>query len=421
MLTDTQIRNARKAGKLTDAKGLYIEVRPTGAKLWRYRYKLKDNQTGKPVEYLYAMGEYCKAPDVEAPAQTAQRMAAGQYTLEEARVERVRLRGIVKQGNHPIDERNERKALNRDARANTFESVAREWINRRAIKWSESRTGRITRFLENDVFPEIGHLAIRGVSAAHLLAIVERVEARAPHVAYLLRQCCGAIFRFAMSKLLVDGDPTTALMGAIDRPATNHHKPLTTAQIPAFLKKLESEESKGAQALALLLLTFTRPTELCAAAWTEFDLNGALWTIPAERTKGKREHLVPLSRQAVALLFKLHKTTGDGAYLFPNYRDSKKPMAQATLNKILGRLGYAGKFTSHGFRATASTQLNELGYRSDVIEAQLAHKDGDQTRHSYNRAQYMPERKQMMQQWADHVDTLCAGANVTPIRKGKAA
>jgi hypothetical protein len=172
MLTDTQIRNARKAGKLTDAKGLYIEVRPTGAKFWRYRYKLKDNQTGKPVEYLYAMGEYCKAPDLEAPAQAAQRIAAGQYTLEEARIERVRLRGIVKQGNHPIDERIERKALNRDKRANTFESVAREWIARRATKWSDSRTGRITRFLENDVFPEIGHLAIRGVSADSMITIV---------------------------------------------------------------------------------------------------------------------------------------------------------------------------------------------------------------------------------------------------------
>jgi integrase len=419
MLTDTQIKNARKPGKLTDTKGLYIEVRPTGAKLWRYRYKMK--QDGKPLEYLYAVGEYCKAPEVEAPAQAAQRRAAGQYTLEEARTERLRLRGLVKQGIHPKADRDARITTHRDAQASTFEAVAREWIAKRGSKWSASRTAKITRFLENDVFGEIGPMPVRAVTAAHLLAIVERVEARAPNVAYILRQWCGAIFRYAMSKLLVDGDPTAALRGAIDRPATKHHKPLTPAQIPEFVKKLGQSETLTSTALRLLLLTFTRPTELTAAQWKEFDLDGAEWRIPAERMKGRHEHRVPLSRQVVALLRKLHAITGDGAYLFPNYRRAKTHMAPGTLNSVLARIGYAGKFSAHGFRATASTQLNEMNYRPDVIETQLAHKERDLTRGAYNRAQYLPERTKMMQDWADHIDALASGAKVTPIRQGKAA
>jgi integrase len=419
MLNDTQIRNAKQLGKLTDGKGLYLEVRPTGAKLWRYRYKMQQN--GQSVEYLYALGEHCKAPEVETPKQAAARRAAGLFTLEEARTERLRLRGLVKQGIHPKADRDARITTNRDAQASTFEAVAREWIGKRSSKWSASRTSKITRFLQNDVFGEIGQLPIRVVTPAHLLAIVERVEKRAPNVAYCLRQWSGAIFRYAMSKLLVDGDPTAALGGAIELPATKHHKPLTPAQIPEFVEKLGQSETLTATALRLLLLTFTRPTELTAAQWAEIDLDGAEWRIRAERMKGKREHCVPLSLQAVAALRKLHAKTGDGDYLFPNYRKAKTHMSPSTLNSVLADMGYAGKFSAHGFRATASTQLNEMNYRPDVIEAQLAHKERDQTRGAYNRAQYLPERTKMMQDWADHIDALASGAKVTPIRQGNAA
>lgn len=420
MLTDTQVKNARKPGKLTDGKGLYIEVRPTGAKLWRYRYKLQQN--GKPVEYLYALGEYCKAPEIEAAAEASARRTAGQFTLEDARAERLRLRGLVKQGIHPKAHRDAHAAAQRDARASTFEGVAREWIGKRsAAKWGTEHARRVTHFLENDVFPEIGSMPIRDVRAAQLLAIITKVEARAPNVAYVLRQWCSAIFRYAISRLLVDGDPTAALKGELARPATAHHKPLTLAQIPPLLKKIDESEALTSMALRLLLLTFPRPTELRGAKWAEFDLDGAEWRVPAHRMKGKREHRVPLSHQAIALLRKLYVITGSGTYLFPNYRKADSCMGPTTFNRALARMGYAGKFTAHGFRSTASTHLNEMNYRSDVIEAQLAHKERDQTRGSYNRAQYMPERKKLMQDWADHIDALVAGAEVTPIRHGKAA
>lgn len=412
MLSDTKIKNTKTPCKLTDAKGLYLEVRPTGSKLWRYRYKMQG------IERLYALGEYCKAPEVETSAQAAHRRAAGQFTLEEARTERVRLRGLVRQGIHPKADRDARISIQRDAQAATFEAVAREWIARRSGKWSAGTSERITRFLENDVFNDIGAVPIRLVSAAHLLAIIEKVEARAPNVAYSLRQWCSAIFRYAMSKLLVDGDPTAALKGAIQRPAVKHHNPLTLAQIPAFLEKLDQSEAFTSIALRLLLLTFTRPIELRGAQWTEFELDGAEWRIPAERMKGKREHRVPLSHQAVALLRKLHAITGSGVYLFPNYRRANAFMGSTTLNRTLERMGYAGKFSAHGFRATASTQLNEMNYRPDVIEAQLAHKERDQSRHSYNRAEYMKERKEMMQTWADFVEA--QAGKVIPINKKSA-
>lgn len=424
--SDTQIRalkaeDAPYRHTIEGGKGLCIEVSTIGTKLWRYRYKLWDEKKNKVREYMYAMGEYCKAPEVETAAQAAQRRAAGQFTLEEARIERIRLRGLVKQGIHPKRERDQQTAVNRAEQANTFESVAREWLAKRARKWSAKTVNLVTGMLELDVFPKIGSKAIRKVTAADLLAIMEAVEARAPSVAFALRQHCGAVFRYGMSKLLVDGDPTAALKGAIDKPAVKHHTPLTSAEIPGLREKLDESKALSAIALQLLLVTFVRTIELRAAEWKEFDLSAAMWKVPPERMKGRREHLVPLSTQAVAFLRKLHKITGSDKYLFPNQRKPNAYMGETTIRHALHRLGYEGKFSPHGFRSTGSTHLNEMNYRYDVIEAQLAHKEKDETRGSYNRAQYMPERKAMMQEWADYIDMLCNGANVTPIRKGKAA
>jgi integrase len=267
-------------------------------------------------------------------------------------------------------------------------------------------------------------LPIRSVTAAHLLEIVRRVEKRAPTVALLLRQWCSAVFRYAVATLRADGDPTVALKGAITRPKVQHNKPLSKAEIPRFLEKLEQVGGNRTTkiALRLLLLLFVRPIELRAGEWVgEFDLDGREWRIPAARMKMREPHAVPLSLQAVELLLELKTITGGSRWLFPNNRRPKTHMGATTLNRALDRMGYSGKFSAHGFRATASTMLNEMGYRPDVIERQLAHKERNAVRAAYNQAQYLAERRDMMQAWADALDSIVAGGRVVPIRTGKAA
>ena len=394
-LTDSRIRSAKattKPYKLTDSGGLYLEVRPTKAKLWRYRYRI----AGK--ENVYALGEY---PET---------------SLADARAERDNARKLVKTGVHPAHTRKALKAANIAEGGNTFEGIAREWIEKNKARWSPYYLKQVETFLQADVYPYVGKLPIRSISAAQLLAIVRRIEKRAPTVALLVRQWSSAVFRYATATLRANGDPTVALKGAIVRPKVQHHKPLQ--EIPAFLKALEQAGAFRSTKIAmrLLLLTFVRPIELRAAAWSEFDLDAREWRIPAERMKMRERHIVPLSFQAVDLLRELQSLSGSNRLLFPNHRRPKECMTATTLNRALERMGYQGKFSSHGFRATASTLLNEMAYSPDWIERQLAHKERNTIRASYNQAQYLPERRTMMQAWADYLDTLSSGARVLPLR-----
>ncbi|MHB8391850.1 MAG: tyrosine-type recombinase/integrase [Acidobacteriaceae bacterium] len=405
MLTDTRIRTAKprqKPYKLTDSNGLHLEVRPSGKKLWRFRYRI----AGK--ENLFALGEYGTS--------------AGQLSLSDARRERDNARHLVKQGLHPAHSRRAAKAAKVYENRSSFEAVAREWIEQNRARWSPYYLSQVERALVADVFPYVGNLPIRTVSAAHLLEIVKRVEKRAPSVALLVRQWCSGVFRFAVATLRADGDPSAALRGAISRPRVEHRQPLTTAEIPKLLKKLD--ENGGFRtttiAMRLLLLTFVRPVELRAAEWTEFDLDNSTWRIPAGRMKARQVHIVPLAPQAVELLRELRTITGGSNLLFPNNRRPRTCMTATTMNRALERMGYGGKFSAHGFRATASTILNEQGYRADVIERQLAHAPRDKVRASYNRAEHLAERKQMMRDWANYIDALAAGVAVVPIRKGVA-
>jgi integrase len=421
-LTDAKIRNTKpgeKPIKLTDGGGLYLEVRKTGAKLWRYRYRI----AGK--ENVFAVGEHCQAPAGEADAEASSRKASGRFTLAEARQERDRCRGLVKQGNHPAYNRQAQRAAQVAENANTFEAVAREWIEKKKLGWSAYYLRQVECFLDADVFPYIGSLPIRNVTAAHLLEILRRVEGRgAETVALLLRQWASAIFRYAVATLRADADPAAALKGAIHRPKVEHRKPLSRDQIAAFVKALDAYGGYRTTviALRLALLTFVRTVELRAAEWVEFDLDRAEWRIPAERMKMREPHIVPLSRQVVELLRELHTLTGGQRWLFPNYRRPKTCMTATTLNRALERMGFNGKdsigFSAHGFRATASTILNEAGYRPDVIERQLAHKERNKVRASYNQAEYLKERRAMMQQWADMVDDMAKEeSKVTPIKR----
>lgn len=413
--TDSHIRNAKPGAdpyKRPVGKGLYLEIRPSGAKLWRYRYRIG----GK--ENLYALGEYPSRPipRAETPEQAANRRAAGIYTLAEAVTAREDARALVKQGIHPAHQRQAQKAAQIARNANTFHAVAEDWIGKNRAKWSGYYLNQVESFLGADVFPKIGATPIRSVTAAQLLEILEAVHKRAPTVALLLRQWCSAIFRYGVATLRADGDPVAALRGAFHRPKTVHKTPLSRADIPAFFAALDAyggyEQTKCA--LRLAMLTFVRPGELRKGEWAEFDLDLAEWRIPAERMKMRESHIVPLSAQAVAVLRELHRLTGGQRFLFPNQRRPKEHMSMTTLNRALERMKFNGTggrdFSAHGFRATASTMLNELGFRSDVIERQLAHKERNQVRNSYNRAEYLAERRQMMQAWADHVDSMAQGA-----------
>ncbi len=412
-LTDSKIRNTKpkiKAVKLTDGSGLYLEIRPTGTKLWRYRYRID----GK--ENVFAAGEYAQAPSGETQEQTSARREAWRLTLAEARTAREEWRGLVKQGIHPAHYRQAERLQNRASNANTFEAVALEWIAKKKPSWTPYYLKQVDRGLKSDVFPYIGSLPIRNVTAAHLLEIVNRVEGRgAATVALLMRQWSSAIFRYAVATLRADADPASALKGAIQRPKVKHHKPLSRDQIAGFVTALDSYGGYRTTviALRLMLLTFVRTIELRAAHWSEIDFERAEWRIPAERMKMREPHIVPLSVQALELLQELKTFTGGRSILFPNLRNPRTCMTATTLNRALERMGFNGKdsigFSAHGFRATASTILNELGYRPDVIERQLAHAERNKVRASYNQGEYLKERRAMMQQWAYLVDVMAAG------------
>jgi integrase len=412
-LTDAKIRNTRRGDKpvkLTDGGGLYIEIRPNGAKLWRYRYRI----AGK--ENIFAIGKYYNDKRGE------------HVSLDDARGIRDEARKLVKQGIHPAHNRQRLRVTQGADNANTFEAVAREWMGKKKANLAPSYARQIERVLGVEVFPYIGTLPIRNVTAAHLLEVMRRLEARgAESIALMVRQLSSAIFRYAVATLRADTDPAAALIGAITRPKTRHSKPLGPADIARLVKALNSYGGYPTTviALKLALLTFVRTVELRAALWSEIDFDRAEWRIPGARMKMREAHIVPLSRQAMALLRELHALTGghEQCWLFPNHRRPRTYMASATLNRALEYMGFSGKegigFSSHGFRATACTILNELGYRPDIIERQLAHQERNSVRASYNRAEYLAERRAMMQQWADYVDALATGANVVALHDNK--
>jgi integrase len=397
-ITNANVHNAKpssKPVKLTDAGGLYLEVRPSGAKLWRYRYRIDDK------ENIFALGEYFGDK------------RAGHVSLEAARHGRDEARELVRKGIHPSHQRQNTLRKQIVQNKNTFQAVAEEWIAKKGSSWSERYARQLTHVLKTDVFPAIGSLPISAVAAADILEILQKVEARgASTFAFLIRQWTSAIFRYAVATLRAEYDPSSALRGAIMRKKVRHHKALSATQVRALLVRLKTYRGEPTTlfAMRLMLLTFVRTIELRAAHWSEIDFEGAEWRIPGERMKMRQEHIVPLSHQALALLRGLHEYTGSGTFLFPNRRRANACITSTTINRALERMGFLGKgtigFSGHGFRATASTMLNEAGIRPDVVERQLAHEERNQVRAAYNRATYLPERRIMMQTWADMVDEI---------------
>lgn len=396
-LSDTTIRTAKpkdKLYRLTDANGLCLEVTPTGSKLWRYRYRF--NGSAK----MLALGAY--------PA----------VTLLKARQIRDESRQLLIEG---IDPSEQKKTLKHAQKVEglTFETLAREWFAYNAPRWAESTTYKAKLYLENDLIPGIGSRPVKSITRPELVELVRKVETRGTlNAAGKIRQWLHQIFRYGLAKGVVDANPATDLSVVAAPPkAARHHPHVTFAELPELLSKVESANihSLTRHAIRLLTLTAVRPGELRQAPWSEFDLEAGIWTIPKERMKARRPHVVPLPRQAVAILRQLKEITGRYSLVFAG-ANPERPMSENTVNKALRIMGYEGRQTGHGFRHLLSTELNGRGYNKDWIERQLAHGDSDEIRGTYNHAAYVEQRREMMQAWADSVDALCAGANVVSIR-----
>lgn len=382
-LTDVQIRQAKpgeKPRKLSDARGLYLEVRPTGGKYWRYRYKLD----GK--ENVFALGEY---PEL---------------SLADARAERDKARSLVKEGRHPAHVRKTERAKQLAENGNTFKLVALEWIASKD-RISDGYRAQLTRAFERNLFPYIGKVPARDVTAAMLLECLKRMEKRgARYYAIAMINWVSQMYRFAVRTLRADADPASALYGAFVRPPVEHSTAMTAEDIGRFRAELDGYGGfrTNVIALELLQLLFVRTVELRRGRWEHVDLEAAVWDIPPEMMKKRRRHLVPLPPRAIELLRELRKISGGGELMFPGLRHPDKPIDGSTLNRALERLGFKG-FSCHDFRATASTHLYDSGlFRGEVIEMQLAHAEDNKTKAAYNHAQYLAERTELMQWWQDY-------------------
>jgi len=397
-LTDTRIRKAKpttKSYKLSDGGGMYLLVAPDGARYWRLDYRCAGKRR------TLALGVY---PTV---------------TLAEARTRRTDARALLAKGIDPGAAKKATKRAAKLASENTLEAIAREWINNERHRLAPKYWALLLARLEADVFPQIGSRPIADIDAPELLEALRKVERRGViETARRLRQTCGQVFRYAIATGRAKYDPSADLRGALRSPGRPRgHKAMALNEMPRFLAALDAYEGDPRTRLAvrLIVLTFARTTELRAARWSEFEnLDGTepLWRIPAQRMKMKREHLVPLSPQAVAVLRELRALPGaDGSpCLFPSPA-REGCMSNNTMLYALYRMGYHGRATVHGFRAMASTALNEMGFRPDIIERQLAHEEQNAVRAAYNRAEYLAERRAMMEHWAGYLEAL-AGGNV---------
>jgi integrase len=389
-LTHVGIRNAKpreKAYKLTDEKGLFLFVTPSGGKYWRFKYRFG----GK--EKKLAFGVY---PEV---------------SLAEAREKRDQARKLLANDVDPAVVKQATKNAIVQATENSFQLVALEWYAKFSAKWVASHGDRTLRRLEKDVFPWIGNRPICEIKAPELLTVLRRIENRgAIETAHRIHQICGQIFRYAIATGKAERDISNDLRGALPPTRKRHHATIVDPKkIAELLKAIQSYEGYFVTKCALQLapLFFVRPGELRKAEWSEFNFETAEWRIPAEKMKMRATHIVPLSTQAISILQELETLTGNSPYVFPSIRTLRRPMSDNTVLGALRRLGYSkDEMTGHGFRSMASTLLNEQGWNRDAIERQLAHAERNNIRAAYNYAEYLSERRKMMQHWADYLETL---------------
>lgn len=398
-LTDTAARQAKPAAKptkLSDGRGMYLLVTPSGSRLWRWKYRFQ----GK--EKLMPLGQY--------PAVS---LARARAACEEAR-------RLLSEGQDPMERRKVEKLAKLSAADDAFETVARQWWEH----WKGPRSTRhadyVLRRLEADVFPVLGSRPVSNITAPQLLAMAKGIESRgALDIAKRALQTCGQIMRYAVAHGLTDRNPAADVKpsDALKPRQKVNYARLDAKEVPELLRKIEAYVGSPYTRLAmkLMALTFVRTGELIGAKWEEFDLEAAEWRIPAERMKMRTPHIVPLAPQAVEVLQALQTLSSGRPLLFPGERDHERPMSNNTILCALKRMGYAGRMTGHGFRGMASTILHEQGYAHHLIELQLAHQERDQVAAAYNHATYLKERRAMMNAWANHLDKLRRGAEVVPL------
>lgn len=393
MLTDTKARQARARStpyKLADQGSLYLHVSVTGSKSWRYDYRLHGRRE------TLTIGRY---PDV---------------TLAEARELHAEARRQVAKSSSPA----KGKQTEKEAAGDSFKAIAESWYGALAPHRSESWRVHTRCYLTRDLYPVIGNKPVRSITPADVLLIMQRLDkSGTAYTANRVRQTASRVFTHAIRNLRAEYDPAQSLRGAVVIPGPEHRAALTAKDIPAFLEAVDAYPGKLATKIAvnLLLLTMVRKSELIKATWEEVDFEQAEWRIPGRRTKMKALHIVPLSSQALACFRELQALCCGSRYVLPHHGDLGRPMGHSTLNKLFARIGY-GHITVHGLRATASTILNEQGFKPDVIERQLAHVERNRIRAAYNRAAYLDERRQMLQHWANYLDAVASGAAVTALR-----
>lgn len=378
-LTARQVDTSKpkdKPYKLSDGGGLYLLVNPNGSRYWRLKYRI----AGK--EKLLALGVY---PDI---------------TLAEARQKRADAKKVLAAGGDPGQEKQEEKQAKEQAVANSFERLAMEWHSHKSTSWSEGYAEHLLMYLKKDIFPFIGQKAITDISQVEMLNVLRKMEQRGVlDKLKKTRQACRQIFTYAIITGRAEHNPVSDLAGALKSPKQQHYPHLLVDQIPDFLRALSeySGSTITRNATRLLMLTGLRTIELRASEWVDIDFDKGVWNVPAERMKMRRPHLVPISTQVRELLEEIHQLTGRGKYVFPGRNDAGKPMSEASINQVIKRIGYDGKATGHGFRHTMSTILHEQGYNTAWIETQLAHVDKNSIRGTYNHAQYLDGRREMLQ------------------------
>jgi integrase len=393
MLNTTKINSLKpkdKPYKVADAHGLYIDVRPTGTKCWRQKYRYN----GK--EKLLSHGKY---PMV---------------TLAEAR--ELRDKAIRQLYDHIDPARAKRRAKSESN--NTFEVLAKEWHEKQSVNWKPAHSAKVWHQIETDLLPFLKDEPIDNITTTDLLEVLDRVQKRgALDIAARQRQRCDAIFKHAILTDRATHNPATQLIGVLKTKKVVHRKALDRKELPEFFSRLESTQTHDVVRLATMILihTFVRTGELRGAKWDEFDFEEKVWTIPAERMKMDNEHLVPLTDQVIDLLMKLKVINGKREYVFASPQRPRQPLSENAILNLLYRMGYKGRATGHGFRATASTTLNEMGYNPDAIERQLAHTEQNKVKAAYNRGEYLEERTKFMSDWSRLISSM--STKIVPILK----
>ena len=387
-LNDRQIKNAKPAEKpfkLNDGKGLYLYINTSGGKLWRFDFSYNGKRK------TLSIGKY---PTV---------------SLVEARQAAENARRLLVSGQDPSEAKQQEKRERQAAALNTFEAIARRWHSDNLIRWKENHAARVLRYFETDVFPAIGAMSIQEIRVSDIKAVIDGVMARGVNnTAEKIREWTGAIFDYAVMLEIVETNPACSLRKYIPSKQTDHRPAWPREELTEFFRRLILAEIEPQNRIALILnmLTFLRSTELRGGQWNEIDFDAAMWTVPAkrmkhEKTAPKPPHAVPLADWTLELLAELKELTGNTPFLFPSRTKTDGFISDATISRIIARMGYKGRVTPHGFRSLASSVLNEQGFNPDAIERQLAHIENNKIRAAYNRADYLNERKELMQWYSD--------------------